>query len=127
MVFEGLQKIAGYRTMPLPSNQNDICWMNNWLYEMNSANVADLTQTEMKVRESIRRVLDFLKETIPCAFRDAFLYDIAPQLGARCSRRLIGEYVMSANDFAFANQFEDVIAWHSTICQINDCGPVEIP
>jgi len=22
---------------------------------------------------------------------------------------------------------DDVIAWHSTICQINDCGPVEIP
>ena len=34
---------------------------------------------------------------------------------------------MTANDFAFANKFDDVIAWHSTICQINDCGPVEIP
>ena len=58
---------------------------------------------------------------------DAYLYDIAPQLGARCSRRLTGEYVMSANDWAFAHEFEDVIAWHSTICSINDCGPVEIP
>lgn len=61
------------------------------------------------------------------AFRNAYLYDIAPQLGARCSRRLTGEYVMSANDWAFAHEFEDVIAWHSTICSINDCGPVEIP
>ena len=34
---------------------------------------------------------------------------------------------MSANDWAFAHEFEDVIAWHSTICSINDCGPVEIP
>ena len=34
---------------------------------------------------------------------------------------------MTANDFAFAKQHDDVIAWHSTICQINDCGPVEIP
>ena len=34
---------------------------------------------------------------------------------------------MTANDFAFASKFDDVIAWHSTISQINDCGPVEIP
>ena len=34
---------------------------------------------------------------------------------------------MTANDFAFAIKHDDVIAWHSTICQINDCGPVEIP
>ena len=34
---------------------------------------------------------------------------------------------MTANDFAFAPKFDDVIAWHSTICRINDCGPVEIP
>ena len=24
-------------------------------------------------------------------------------------------------------EHDDVIAWHSTICQVNDCGPVEIP
>jgi hypothetical protein len=34
---------------------------------------------------------------------------------------------MTANDFAFAPKFDDVIAWHSTICRINDCGPIEIP
>ena len=28
---------------------------------------------------------------------------------------------------SYALQNEDVIAWHSTICQVNDCGPVEIP
>jgi hypothetical protein len=34
---------------------------------------------------------------------------------------------MTANDFAFATKHDDVIAWHSTICMINDCAPVEIP
>ena len=72
-------------------------------------------------------VLAYLKEAVPVAFRHAYLYDIAPQLGYRCSYRLKGEYVMTANDFAFAKQHDDVIAWHSTICQLNDCGPVEIP
>ena len=34
---------------------------------------------------------------------------------------------MTAEDFAFHREFEDVIAWHSTICRINDCAPIEIP
>ena len=127
MVFQGLQKIAGYRTLPMSSNQNDICWMNNWFYERDCANITDLTRTEIQVRDSIRDVLKFLKETIPMGFKDAFLYDIAPQMGNRCSRRLLGEYVMTYKDFVFANKHDDVIAWHSTICQLNDCGPVEIP
>ncbi len=127
MIVQGLQKIAGYKTMPLPSNQNDICWLNNWFYERDCSNIEDITKTEMEVRDSIRDIIEFFRETVPIAFKNAFLYDIAPQLGTRCSRRLVGEYVMTSKDFAFATKHDDVIAWHSTICQINDCGPVEIP
>lgn len=61
------------------------------------------------------------------AFRNAYLYDIAPQLGTRISRRLKGEYVMTTADFAYAIEHDDVIAWHSTICQVNDCGPWRSP
>ena len=52
---------------------------------------------------------------------------IAPQTGVRCSSRLQGEYVMTPRDFAFATKHDDVIAWHSTICRVNTCAPVEIP
>lgn len=127
MVVNGLQKLVGYKTMPLPSNANDICWLNNWFYERDCSKIEDATKTELEVRDSIRKIIEFFRETVPIAFKDAFLYDIAPQLGARCSRRLQGEYMMSIKDFATETHFDDVIAWHSTICQINDCGPVEIP
>lgn len=120
-------EIAGFRCTPLPTNDNTQCWINNWHAGMDATRVADLTKTEMDTRRTMRQVLDYLREAIPVAFRDAYLYDIAPQTGIRCTRRLTGEYVMSADDFAFAHKFDDVIAWHSTICQINDCGPVEIP
>ena len=124
---ERLSAVAGFRCLPLPTNQNDMCWVNNWHPAMDCTRIADQTKTEMDTRATMRQVLAYLKEAVPMAFRDAFLYDIAPQLGTRCSRRLKGEYVMTANDFAFATKHDDVIAWHSTICQINDCGPVEIP
>lgn len=124
---EGLQRVAGFRCLPMPSNQNDICWVNNWHSDRDCTSVKDQTETEMNTRDTMRNVLEYLREAVPVAFRNAYLYDIAPQLGTRCSRRLLGEYVMSTEDFAFANQHDDVIAWHSTICQVNDCGPVEIP
>ena len=122
-----MTQIAGFRCTPLPTNQNDMCWINNWHPGMDCTHMADQTKTEIDTRVTMRCVLNYLREAVPCAFRNAYLYDIAPQLGARCSRRLEGEYIMSANDFAFARKHDDVIAWHSTICQINDCGPVEIP
>ena len=122
-----LQKVAGYRIAPIASNQNDICWMNNWHANRDCAVIQDQTYTEVTTRITIRETLAYLQDAVPIAFRNAFLYDIAPQLGSRCSYRLKGEYIMSTNDFAFAKKFDDVIAWHSTICQINDCGPVEIP
>ena len=123
----GLQKITGFRIAPLPSNYRNVCWMNNWHANHDCTVIADQTDTEIRTRLTIHQVIDYLKEVAPIAFKDAYLYDIAPQLGTRCSRRLKGEYIMTANDFAFATKHDDVIAWHSTICQINDCGPVEIP
>lgn len=122
-----LGKIAGFRSLPLASNQNDICWINNWHPGRDCTVIKDQTETEMDTRDTMRDVLEYLRETVPTAFGNAFIYDIAPQLGTRCSRRLRGEYVMTANDFAFGIEHDDVIAWHSTICQLNDCGPVEIP
>lgn len=123
----GLAKVAGFKSLPLVSNQSDIFWINNWHSNRNCAMVKDQTETEMLTRNTIRDVLEYLREGIPSAFKNAYLYDIAPQLGCRISRRLKGEYIMSTADFAYANQQDDVIAWHSTICQVNDCGPVEIP
>ena len=122
-----LAKIAGFQSAPLPSAQNDICWVNNWHPNRDCATIKDATETEMNTRNTMRDVVAYLKEACPVGFRNAFIYDIAPQLGTRGSCRLKGEYIMTPNDFALAARHDDVIAWHSTICMINDCAPVEIP
>lgn len=120
-------QIAGFRTSPFPQSPTSIYWVNNWHPDRDCGTIKDCTETEMNTRATIREVLAYYKEVCPVAFRNAYLYDIAPQLGTRCSSRLQGEHVITVNDFAFARQFDDVIAWHSTICLINDCAPVEIP
>ncbi len=122
-----LMKVAGYKTAILPSERNDVVWFNNWLAGLNCANIEDIKKTEFTVRNSIRRIIKYCREYYAPAFKNAFLYDIAPQLGARCSRRLDGEYVMTKLDFACASKFDDVIAWHSCIGHSNDGVPLEIP
>lgn len=122
-----MAEIAGFRIAGFPQAPTDIYWMNNWHANRDCSTIKDCTETEMNTRNTIRDVLQYYKEVCPVAFKDAYLYDIAPQLGTRCSNRLQGEHVMTVEDFAFAPKFEDVIAWHSTICMINDCAPIEIP
>ena len=128
---EGVSKVAGtYRCFGVGGavhGPEGVHVITNFHRDRNCASVKDLTETEMNTRVTIREIIAYLKETCPVAFKNAYLYDIAPQTGVRCSYRLQGEYVMTPYDFAFAPKFDDVIAWHSTVCEINDCGPVEIP
>ncbi len=126
-IMGGLQKFTqGNGIMPLPSERNDVVWFNNWLKPMDCIKVTDLTRSEMMIRDKIRDIIDFMRENAE-GYENAFLYDIAPQLGVRCSRRLEGEYVLTPMDYAMHREFDDVIAWHSTICRINDSAPVELP
>ena len=120
------RKIAGFVVLPLPTSRDGIVWFNNFLINMNCIDIKDLTSTEFRVRDTIRDIIEFYKRNVP-GFENAFLYDIAPQQGTRCSRRLNGEYVMTPDDFKNVRHFDDVIAWHSTICELNDMAPIEIP
>jgi len=123
-----LSKIMGFRgSLPSWDEPNGNCLVFNSHPNMDCASIADLTRTEMDTRRVIRDVIDYCKQAIPGAYKNMYLLSIAPQTGVRCSNRLMGEYVMTPYDWAFAAEHDDVIAWHSTICRINDCAPVEIP
>ena len=121
-----INKLAGYPTFPFPAGQNDVVWWNNWLPNLNCANLDDIRYTEFTVRDSIRRIVEFCRKNMPYA-RNAYIYDIAPQLGSRCSLRLDGEYIYDRLDIATGKKFDDVIAWHSLVGMINGGAPVEIP
>ena len=122
-----MEKVAGYPTNFYPTERNDVVWFNNWLPDLNCANIEDIKYTEFTVRNSIRALVQFCRDYMPAACRNAYVYDIAPQLGSRCSRRLDGEYMLSRLDFACANKFDDVVAWHSLVGMANNGAPVELP
>jgi len=122
-----LTKVAGFRTNFYSDGRNDVVWVNNWVPHLSCIDLEDIKKTEFSVRNTIRDTIKFIKETLPFAFRNAFLYDIAPQLGTRGGRRLEGEYVVTYLDLACQTKYDDVIAWHSVLPYVTDGAPIEIP
>jgi hypothetical protein len=104
-----VDKIAGFHLGPIATSRNDVTWMNNFLEGYNILDVEDLTKVEVTVRKSMLPVLEYFKKSLP-GFEKSFLFDSAPQIGTRGSRRIIGEYIFSEDDMKNGATFEDAIA-----------------
>jgi hypothetical protein len=108
-LIKGLADAAGTRLLPLPSPRNDVLWVNNWIPNLNCMNVEDLTTLEVEMRKMMRKGHAFLKKNFP-TFENSFILDTASQTGTRGARRLVGEYVVSKEDFVASKKFDDTIA-----------------
>lgn len=103
-----LADVAGTRLLPLPSPRNDVLWVNNWIPNLDCTRVEDLTTLEVEMRKIMRRGHEFMKKNIP-TFENSFILDTASQTGTRGSRRLIGEYTVTGEDFRAGKKFNDTI------------------
>jgi hypothetical protein len=66
---------------------------------LSALNLEDLTQVEIDSRRLMVRHLEFYRSHAP-GFRDAFLIHMAPQVGARHSRRVVGIKRMARDDWS---------------------------
>src|SRR5690606_27987645 len=57
----------------------------------------------------MRQIMAFLKRYVP-GFADAYLMQSGVNVGVRETRRIVGEYVLTADDLLGARKFDDVIA-----------------
>jgi hypothetical protein len=108
-LIDELTKVAGTLLLPLPSPRNDVIWVNNWIPDLLCTKVEDLTKLEVEMRKIMRKGHAFLKKNFP-SFENSFILDTASQTGTRGSRRLVGEYVLTRDDFQKSTKFEDTIA-----------------
>jgi hypothetical protein len=83
-----------------------------------ATDVLDLTRVEVEARDHIQRFVAFLQRNSP-AFRDCYLYDTAPQIGIRETRRVIGDYVLTSEDILQKRGFDDGIALGGHIIDIH--------
>lgn len=70
---------------------------------------ADLTKAEIEARRQAMSVISWAPKYLP-GFSKAELVSIAPSIGIRESRRIIGEYVLQVEDVIKGRHFDDVIA-----------------
>src|SRR5690349_7578398 len=88
---------------PLPG----IVWCNcPHMVNHDGLSIADLTRADFEGRTRIAALLEFVRAKLP-GFQDAFIVDVAPQLGIRQTRLLEGQYVMTKEDVAQRHHFPD--------------------
>ena len=71
-------------------------------------NARALSAGELEGRRQITNYIKFLRQEIS-GFKDAYVLDIAPQLGIRETRRIVGEYMLSGQDVLDCASFADSI------------------
>jgi hypothetical protein len=67
------------------------------------------TAADIEGRRRIGRLLEFAREKLP-GFEHAVIIDVAPQLGVRQTRLILGEYVVTKADVVERRHFRDSIA-----------------
>jgi hypothetical protein len=71
--------------------------------------VWDLTYAEWMGRRQMRQIADFLRRHVP-GFEQSYLAQSGVQIGVRETRRILGEYLLTADDLLGGRKFADVIA-----------------
>lgn len=107
-LMQELESMGGL-TMYLRSSHDNVMWVNNYIPGLNGLNVENLTRIEVDVRKRMLITHNFLKKHVP-GFEKSFIMDTASQIGVRCSRRLLGEYVLTENDIFSGAIYPDTIA-----------------
>jgi len=69
----------------------------------------DLTRAEVEARAQVMQLLDFFRKDVP-GFANARIAATATQIGVRESRRIMGEYTLTADDVLHVRTFDDAVA-----------------
>jgi hypothetical protein len=74
-----------------------------------ATDVWDLTRAEFVARRQLRQIAKFLQKYVP-GFADSYVVQSGVHVGVRETRRIKGDYLLTAQDILGACKFEDVIA-----------------
>ncbi|HEX2540795.1 MAG TPA: FAD-dependent oxidoreductase [Caldimonas sp.] len=91
---------------------------------VDGTNARSLSGGEIEGRRQAVDYLRFLRARVP-GFEDAYALEIAPQLGIRETRRLIGELALSGDDVVGCASFADTIGVNGWPLELHVAGDVE--
>ncbi|BCH23367.1 FAD-dependent oxidoreductase [Mesorhizobium sp. L-8-3] len=100
-------------------------WFNISRVNVEPDDPFSLSNGEIEGRSQVMRIASFLKANLPgCA--NARLSSMAPQLGIRDTRRVEGDYVITADDLRQARDFPDVVACGAYPIDIHHAGSPDL-
>jgi len=79
------------------------------VYGHDSTNARSVSAAEREGRRVVRKLLPFLRKYVP-GQQDLFLVSTGPHIGVRESRRIVGDYTLTLDDYLACRTFPDDIA-----------------
>lgn len=75
---------------------------------LDGTNARDITKAEIETRRQAMHLARFLKANVP-GFEDSYVVRTAARIGVRETRRIVGDYYITYDDFLSEARFPDVI------------------
>ena len=91
---------------------------------VNGIDAREFSYGEIEGRRQCWDVFSFIKEVTP-GFDDAYIVEIAPQIGIRETRRILGEYQLSEDDILNNRDFDDTIGVNGWPVEAHVAGDVK--
>ena len=95
------------------------------VFEINPLKAEDLTRAEMEARKKLPDLIRFLNKYVP-GLENAVLASSGPFIGLRESRRILGEYRLTKQDYINRALFDDTIARYAYPIDIHASSPRDI-
>lgn len=127
---------AGTHTFPrkkpiVRPQRNPLEWRSN-LTQLSNADgsavdgtdVRQLTLGELQGRQQVKDTFAFIRERTP-GFQNSYVVDIAPQIGIRETRRILGRYSLTEDDILGCADFDDSIGVNGWPVEAHVVGDVE--
>ena len=78
------------------------------IYYVDGTDASDLTKGEIIGRQQMTKLMEFMHKYIP-GCENAYIIDVAPHIGVRETRRIIGEHYLTDDDAYSDRHFDDSI------------------
>lgn len=126
---------AGTHTFPrkkpiVRPQRNPLEWRSNLTQLSNEdgsavdgTDVHQMTRGELQGRQQVKDVFAFIKERTP-GFQDSYIVDIAPSIGIRETRRIVGGYQLTKEDVLGCADFDDTIGVNGWPVEAHVAGDV---
>jgi hypothetical protein len=91
---------------------------------IDGTDVDDLTRGELAGRQQALDAFTFIRDRTP-GFEGSYIVDIAPQIGIRETRRIVGPYQLTEDDVLDCADFDDTIGVNGWPVEAHVAGSVE--